>query len=118
MIDYYTHFETLFNRDEECMMTVGLINAFFLGNNDTLVEASNTMCANIECVCICEETPSIWIINFIQRATSVTQWNQNVINDMENLCESKVQIIKIYLFSRRFIDFHDHRGENCISLST
>lgn len=43
-----TYLETLFNRDEECMESISLEQRFLFVDNNTLVEASNTMISDVE----------------------------------------------------------------------
>lgn len=66
-----THFETLFNWNEESMMTFGLVNVLLLVDYDAIKEASNTMRAHdVERVGIVEKVPCVGIVDFVSARIS------------------------------------------------
>lgn len=67
------------------MMSFCSENALLFVDNDSLMEAANTMSSNVECVGVREEGPSVWIVDFLRRVTAVHQWHEDIVDDVKDL---------------------------------
>lgn len=79
------YLEAFLDRNEECVETVGLVERLLLVDDDTLVEAADSMVSDVEWVGIGEEGQRIWIVNVSWASVSVRQWHQDIVNHVENL---------------------------------
>lgn len=61
-----THFEALLDWNEESVMTFGTENVLFLADDDSILEASDTMWTDIgERISVAEEAPCVRIVDFV-----------------------------------------------------
>ena len=93
------------------MESISLEERLFLIDDNSLIEASDTVWSNVKVISVCEESEGVGVVDLV-RSRWGCERDQNIIDNMKNLkgrekffYSSCLHLIRFGIYSLWFIDF-------------